>query len=59
MATKLITHTTLHLKTQLGTLNKFIVYPRGRRKKRVLFSMFNHNIPLILQHSSKSSFQHH
>lgn len=55
MATKLITHITLHLKTQLGTLNKFIVCPRGRRKKRIPFSVFNHNISLILQNSSTSS----
>lgn len=50
MATDLITHIALRLKTQLGTLNKYIVLP----KKRILCSVFHHVIPLTLQNSSKS-----
>lgn len=33
MATDLITHIALHLKTQLGTLNKYIVLPKREKKE--------------------------
>lgn len=54
MATHLITDITLCLKTQLGTPNELLFYPRWGGKKTIPCLMFHHSVPLTCPKSSKS-----